>query len=398
MGKYVIITPEIGNMGGAQMFTENKVRYLRSHNWEVFVFYYIPYANPKLPLLQEYSGNWIPELSYGFFYVPKYKITQICKRIASIVGDGEIIIETQLITLAYWGELFARYLGARHIINALEEQIPVFSDKENKFFEYKLKRWEFMNATEKRLHNVFKGRYKDEYLKYTNSVSFKCTNVVSEDNTVEIELPNCDYTILSIGRLDKDYVIPMTNEIKKFCLSYPNKKFNIIYVGGSLDGSKEREIPLMLKCENANVYMMGYTFPISYDIIKSADVSIASANSVLVTADNGVPTICVDMNDSFGIGVYNFTTMNKFTRKSEPQIEISALLDEILIQQKYPKSNDRGNSSSQSLMDEEFAKELDYLNRSRENMGYYDMESLYSRSKVLFSQMKWFVHEGLGIK
>jgi hypothetical protein len=61
---------------------------------------------------------------------------------------------------------------------------------------------------------------------------------------------------------------------------------------------------------NTNIYMMGYTFPVPETILEKSDVGIASANSVLVTANKNVPTICIDMNDYYAIGVYGYTTKN----------------------------------------------------------------------------------------
>lgn len=68
--KYVFITPVIGNMGGAQMYTENKVNYLREEGWDINVFYYINGENLKLPSLREYKDNCIYDFLYAYYYVP----------------------------------------------------------------------------------------------------------------------------------------------------------------------------------------------------------------------------------------------------------------------------------------------------------------------------------------
>ena len=75
--KYVILTPEIGNMGGAQMYVENKVKYLRENNWEVCVFYYIYGENYKLPVLTEFKDNCFHDFLYAFYYIPFYERKKI---------------------------------------------------------------------------------------------------------------------------------------------------------------------------------------------------------------------------------------------------------------------------------------------------------------------------------
>ena len=359
--KYVILTPEIGNMGGAQMYVENKVKYLRENNWEVCVFYYIYGENYKLPVLTEFKDNCIHDFLYAFYYIPFYERKKILDVIANKVGSAdEIIVESQLITLAYWGELIAEKLGGRHIVNFLEEQVPVLTEKEYDFFRYKLKRWEFMNAGKWSLKRVFKERLTDELLKYEHSISFQCSNVVDENATYNGSFADCDYTIISIGRLDKQYVIPIVEEIKLFAQQNGEKRINVVFVGGSLDGTKETMIPQILnETNNITCYMLGFTYPVPANIVKMADVAIASANAVLVTADYGVPTICVDMNDSYAIGVYGYSTQNKHVRKDEPLVPVSALLNDILIESKYPR---KAPQTSYNQMKSEFDHQMDFLN------------------------------------
>lgn len=397
MKKYVILTPEIGNMGGAQMYVENKVIYLCKNGWEVQVFYYIYGENLKLPRLRQYKDNYIHDFVYAYYYVPSFKRKSILKAIADKVGKAdEIVVESQLLTLSFWGELIAENLGGRHIINYLEEHVPYISEKEYSFLSFKLKRWEFMNAGPNSLKRLFKERLTEDLLRYQHPMSFQCTNVVDKNIVYDGDFAACDYTILSIGRLDKKYIIPMVKEIKRFAQQHEEKRMNVILIGGSLDGSIEKDIVERLGGKsNLQCYVLGYMFPVPSNILEMADVAIESANSVLVTAEYGIPTICVDMNDSFAIGVYNYTTINNFARREEPKTDISFWLKEILVECKYPRSH--AMKSTHDNMIKEFDYQMKFVERSIDNTGYYNLFSIKSSKTLFVAHLKWFIHEYLCI-
>lgn len=399
MKKYIILTPTLGNMGGAQMYAANKCIYLENHGWEVNVFYYQDFPI-KIKSLKKHKSNLIPDFSYGFYFIPAKRRREILDQIKAFVNNNDnVIVESHLISLAYWGELVAKEVGGRHIINFLEEEVPVFNDRQSAFCLYKLKRWEFMNAQEMSLRRVFKKKFKDEFLQYEHRVNFMCTNVVDESDDKHYDFNTCDYSILSIGRLDKPYVFSMLEEIKKFVREFSQHTFNLIFVGGSNSGEEEDRIPTVFhEFSNVNVYMLGFTFPIPLSILKLADVGIASSNSILVTAELGIPTIAVDMYDYNAIGVYGYTTHNKFLRTDEPITPISVLLKDVLIDDTYPKS-EPSSANYSDAMDKEFEKEVAFLKKSSGNEKvYYNVDAIYSRKKHLISHLKWYIHEKLGVK
>lgn len=393
MDSYIILTPEIGNMGGGQMYTNNKVRYLKEHGWNVQVFYFKDGGSIKMPYLKEYDGNVIPEFRSAFYYVPISRRNRIAKRIqTNIVGSEAIIIESQLIDLAFWGEDIAKRIGAKHIVNFIEEQVPVMNDKKLSFFEYKLKKWQMLNAGEQSQKRVFKDKWKEEYAAFTNRISYKCSNVVY-DVECDIRFKPCDFSIITIGRLDKPYVEYMTSEFIVFAEKHKDKKINIIYVGGSPDGIKEKEIPILFQeIKNVTIYMMGYTFPVPLSVVKQASVAVASANSILVTSDLDIPTISLDMNDCKAIGVYGYNTLNKFLRnENEPALQLSSVLDDVLIYKKYPRKGIIVDSMKD--VDEEFDREIEFLLKSESQQTYYDLSFLTTPLERGYSQFKWHIRQ-----
>ena len=97
MSCYVFLTPELGNMGGAQMYTNNKVSYLKKNGWDVQVFYYKKGGEIKLPELVPYKDNYIKDFRSAFYYVPKWYMKKIAQRIREKAKENnEIIIEYKI--------------------------------------------------------------------------------------------------------------------------------------------------------------------------------------------------------------------------------------------------------------------------------------------------------------
>lgn len=394
--KLIIITSTIGRMGGAQMYVENKVKYFQSKGWEVYVFYFYYAEKILLPGLEAYRENYFPDLQYPIQYIPRCRRNSIIAKIKNIVKPegGNVIVESQLISSAYWGELIAKAFNGKNILNLLEEQIPVFSEKENEFFHFKIMRDEIMNAALSRLHSIFKNRFREEYCKHVRNIVIPCANVVAQDVEDPYQFDCCDYTILSIGRLDKPYIPTMNEEVKKFASMIGDKKINMVYIGGSHDGTKEIEIPRFFdNVKNVNCYMLGYVYPIPQSLIKRSDIAIACANSVLVSANEGVPTIVVDINDYSAVGIYGSTTNNKFKRSTEKIETISSLLMQVLVEQ----SIKTGINTTDLSSDKVFEEEMSYFLNNKE-LRYFDVESIYSIKTKLISRTKYLIRKLFNIR
>lgn len=390
---YIIFTTQVTNMGGAQMYNANKVRFLKNKGWNVFIFF--PQSNGEvlIPELKEYKNNIIPELGIQLRFLTCSMKKAIYHRLDSCCRDAqELVMESQVITSSFLVEEIAAHYSARHIINSFDERILLSYENQNRFFEYKLRRWEFQNASERRLKQTFGTDYKDEYKLFENNMVFKCSNVVSDDADIHYSFAKADYSILSIARLDKPYIMTMTEEIRKFSEIHSDKKLNVIYVGGSIQPGRVEEIRSVFKhLNNVNLYMLGYTFPVPRSIVEDADVAIAISNSVNVTADMDVPTIAVDNKDSMAIGVYGYDTENKIFRTSEPAIPISILLEAVLLEGKYPRRGVYTNTMSD--VNEAFEKDLSFIEKSKGNTGYYDVESLITLKNRVISRLVWWKYQ-----
>lgn len=388
MKSYIILTGSIYDMGGAEMFTSNKCAYLKSKGWEVRVFYFNKGNRILIDNLTEFEKNYIPELKYGYYYFTESQRKRIFNHVCNgLTRNDEIVIESHLIGLSYWAELISEHIGAKSILNCMEEKIRQVSPSEAAFLEYKVFRHEVLNGTPRAFQRYFGELYKTEYDCYENKMVPLCSNVVSESANEKVNIPEADFNLLSIGRLDKPYVQTMLQGVKNFVERYNQYQFNFLIIGGSPDGSVEKQIQGMFEnIPNVKVRLLGYLFPVPAAFIRKADVGMASANSILVTADQGIPTISYDMSDYQTMGIYRYTTNNKFKRQDEPAIPTEILLEEILIGRKYIRTSPVEIDSNQ--LEKVFSSQVDFLSKSPNDHGAYDVMSIHSWSEKCIANLK----------
>lgn len=379
MKKYIFLTSGIRNMGGAQMYVANKSAYLESLGWTPSVYFYTE-GKIFINYLQRFENNLIPELGNSIWSISNDKRKKVIEQIVSEISESdEVVIESNLLSLAYWGELIAEKVRGKHVVFILQETIHPLNSKQAEFLDFKLNRKELLNSHSKPLHNIFKKYFRPHYETYNYQLVPYCSNVVDYTHTeIPSTIGEADYNIMSVGRLDKDYIKPMLDEIKEFVQLYEDKTFNLIFIGD--DNSRimgEYIQNLYSDVRNVNLSLLGYTFPIPYDWIKIVDVSIASSNSVLVTSESGVPTITVDGRDSKAIGIYEHTTKSRVFRKEhEPVLAISTLLEDVLIKKKYSKN--LKESQAENELGLYFSPHIKLLEISSEEKSYFNVFGIYS--------------------
>lgn len=396
MKKYIFLTSSIGRIGGAQMFISNKYEYLKRRGWHVDVFFFNEYDVIRIENLKVFSQNYLPELRYPVQSYTNKQIEHVLSIICQKTGNAadETVVETQLISLAFWGELVAQRLNGIHILNYLEESIPRFSENEIAFFDFKVRRRECLNASKKSLSRLFKEHYVDDYDQYQFILKTPCSNVVSDVADNNIKIAPADYTITSIGRLDKPYVRPMVDDILNVVRSHTDKSFNLIFIGGSPNGKSEVEIENAFKgVDNVNLYLLGYLFPIPKQLLGYVSASIATSNSVLVTANLSIPTIAVDANDFQAIGVYGYDTVNTVFRKEEAKRKISDVLAEILFTEKYAAK--KADMQAGQEMDQTFSEQEKFIESTSKDKQYFDVLSIYSMQERYRMIMKRMAHSVL---
>lgn len=377
---YIFLTNDIGNMGGSQMLLRNRIIDLKSRGWCVHVFYYFKCDIVLIPELREYFGNnLIPELQNDFFFYSSKKINDVVNRIDSIVRSyDDVVIESNCYHLGFWGEIIAKKLRGISILYFITEDFKRLSGLEKLFILNKQRNGEWVNSysiKKKYVSDLSFQKCKNDYIKMPDY-----SNVLSEE-VYELNYDKQYPVILSIGRLEKPYIIPMIEEIIKFADSN-QVKVNLFFVGSSpFEVCIQKIKKLLSKTDLVIPYWFGFLYPIPKNIIKSASVSIASSGSVKVSTSLNIPTISICAEDNKPLGIYGYTTNSTLLRTDEPILPLSNILEDVIMKNMY-KDNDKLNCSTNIIEDCYEANNnliLSLLNQKRQYFNPYSYFPIYKR-------------------
>lgn len=335
------MTPTLANVGGAQLYIRAKTKALTSEGWNVFCFY-----GSKGKITISYNNLQylcIPQLLYQINTFSKKQINKVILsliRFLSIDCGTHTIIESTCIDQATWAELLAKEINAKHICFLLQEN-NVIDRSLLAFFLFKDRRGELAGIRGETIINMFAPFVKNtESIKGSKLSAIGCFDAIDDIESPilqEIQKFKVDYIIGSIGRLEKSFVPTMLDEIYSFCSYHKELKFLILLIGAHPIKKEMQNIAKNFhKLANCSTLITGYIYPIPSQLIKKMDICIATAGSASLAYRCGVPTIAVDTNDHFPIGILGDSAKNTLFRgKDEPIIEYSTLIDEILIKKKH---------------------------------------------------------------
>lgn len=377
MKKYIFFHPNVGNMGGGQMYVHNKIRWLKTQEWQVE---YICCSNDNI-ILPEFSKMGMVEKAIGFslYMFNNVYRKKTLRKIVSYLADEhveEYVIESTSLPCATWGEVVAELLGCKHLVYIIDETTNIDNNQVYDFLHFKHNRKEIASITNTSLYKLFLNDKINISEDTSYSLPAYCNNVVGDyDSPLYHELlsTRCDYYIGSIGRLDKPYLLPMLHQLKEYMLKNRSISFSIVLIGGSSAGDNIfKEIEDLYKdVNNVKLIITGFMFPIPQNVIRLCDVFISSAGSAFVSNREGVPTISIDAEDYLPIGVVGQTTTNSVYRSDdEPPLNLSDLLDDILIKKTY--SSIAPTEGQKIVFDEHIA----FINNSDSSKDYYDFQKI----------------------
>lgn len=367
---FVFITPSIVNIGGAQLYIARKKGYLESLGWKVLIISCIE-GEIIIPNLKDSMNVVIPMLKMPFNITNKSRRAKIKRRIVIPAADL-IVVEANTIALSIWSEYIFDESSIKKICYPLSEQFPSFSKDEINYLCFKLKQKLLYGITPKSIPMILGENLPyDTWLKAIGCRS----NIVDDITNINIRIPKADYTILSLGRLDKPYIPYAFASVRKFASENKYKRINLILVG---DNNYNVYRDFSVEEKNLNVIKTGALFPIPRTIFQNSNVAIASAGCVSVCTLEGVPTIVVDANDYKAIGIFKQTTNNSmFREQHEPQIEIVQLLNEVLIENKYKNITEMPDVSL------DYSKHLEIIEQPYDNPEiWFDV----TRMKISFKK------------
>ena len=347
---YIFVTHYIGDVAGTQMYTAGKVKYLKECGWQIRILCNGPRQTKALmPLLDEYiwDGSGLNFIMTEPYKLPKYQqeyfLNLMVQRLNLSPNEYyDIIIESHCDWQAYWAELLAAKIGARHFFIACDEAYR--KDHRNEasgnrnyesnldFFYFKWKRNELV-GNESVLKKLFNG-YKNVAAPLVEMPPTVQEMYPIQDIDFPIEkIKKLDWNICHIGRMAKKYVSHAIKGIGELARRYPDKKINFIMVGSPYDRTELLKQTFQ-NCPNVFFILLGDMVPIPRNLFSKIDVVCAISQSARFAANEGVLTICgtVDKPDKTS-GVLGYDT--KEAINGEPIFTYVEALENVLVKRLY---------------------------------------------------------------
>lgn len=388
---YLFLTPSIVNIGGAEIYVRNKNRYLNNNGWETFVFSFRK-GDIIVDGLSKFYELIFEEFQTEPYLYSRNQQNKIINRIISLLPDlskyDEIVIESNSINISLWGEILARIINGIHLVFFLQENESI-GYKKFKYLKFKHARKELAGINKKVIKNLF-SPYEDIPVEESYNLRASCINSVEDipcDKWRNVK--KSDFTLGSIGRLEKPYLQTVIKDLYEFILAYPKYTYNLIFIGGETNGDKvsKQIIEKFKNFDNVNVYITGFIFPIPLTLLKQIDIFLSSAGSVRVSSDLNKPTISYDSNDLQPIGLKNFTTDNSLFRTNEKIIKGKEWLEKVLINREFKLEEFKFTPLHFS-----FSDHIEFLSSSKHTKDYYDISSWKLSRKDLIKKILVSIH------
>lgn len=374
MKTYIFVTQNISNVGGAQIYTRNKTNYLKNKGWNVVVFSFNK-GTVYIQDLKPYQNGVLEELIMpSYNYTRRQQIKLINQMIALIGKADEYIIESHSVRLSTWGELLAQELRGWHFLYSLVEKPELYSFVRD-YMDFKLKRNEFYSITPETVQLAFPQIKSKEEAEEYHLQAF-CSNAIEDVDDLHINISfQKGINIGVFGRINKDYVLPMTIDLIQYIKEHKDLFFNIVYIGDSPLSSDINKLgDLFEGIPNARLSITGYLCPVPISFMNKFDFFISSAGSAWATQKIGFLTIAISGYTYKSNGILGYQT-DQSLAEDEHQYELKESLDDLIIFKKYEKKEVHIPPIDYDYW---FMPHLKKMHQSIDNNSkdYYDMNSL----------------------
>lgn len=333
--RYIFLTNTIGGVNGGSCYIRNKLRYLLTNGWEVDIFDNTGqiFEEVQLKELLPYSKNRIPELYYSPNSFSNRRKQKVIKRItASVCEKDRVVVESNLVNLALWGEEVAQYIKAKHLVFLIQENLEITNEKEYDFLKYKRVRNELFSINAIAYNKLFR---------HFETINDGQNHYWSAGNKSEICDMSCpeligfhkaDYNIGHFGRV-KDYFPSMFQEIAVFANRHNENQVNFMLLGvGALDDSLIKVLP-----GNVNVRVIKSQQPVPKIFFDLSDVIIATSGCASMSFRHGAKVISMEVETNMPLGVMGYDTTDRAYRSSNNSFHetLADLLDKFYTNERY---------------------------------------------------------------
>ncbi len=363
MKTYVFIIRRICNISGAQQYVYNKLNYLESHGWRVLIF-----SSMHGPILinsfEKYHGNIIPALYFSPSVFRKRLVKSTIDRIVGEIGEcnrNDCVIESDALPRAIWGELIASRLNCRHLSFFVQEWHHYDVDMK-RFLRFKYERHELAGISRDSIHQMFgdekvEGRDDTLFIAFCNNVFDDC-----EDKYSKLLDRTANFTLGSIGRLNKPCVPAIVEGFCSYAKKHPEMRMNIVMIGGSIVRGKDEYVRKQMEaCDNVNLVLTGDMYPIPLSFAKKIDVFVSTAGAATATFSAGFPTVKVNPITGEAIGIMGLDNIEgKTMYRSSSGLTIPESIDKTLKEIDKIEYNANLEKEYKKRMYKEFERQLSF--------------------------------------
>lgn len=192
---YYIIFCDIAYISGGSIYCRNKALYMEEQGWNVIV---VPTrrAESKIDGMSRFATSSFPFINSNPNIFPVRARNLFLEALCSelhIDKQIPIVIETGTDFTALWGEVLARRLKAKHIIEFQDEANKWVNEKSYQFYKFKFERGELACISKEAMKHIF-GSYWEINDENAVALSFSCTNVIENYHSDILEkLPAVDF-------------------------------------------------------------------------------------------------------------------------------------------------------------------------------------------------------------
>lgn len=402
MKKYIFLGQSILGNGGGQIYLLNKKKFLESIGYDVSIYSYQIDGEVMFEDFSIYKPLIFPEFQFGLSYFRKHQIQKIQKQVISHVDKAqyeEIVVESNWIGSAEWGELIASKLKAKHVIYLLSEHNCLGTSFN--FLHYKHSKKEISAISETVIREIFDGVSNFSLNEYSVisagvfSLSYPQKIACSELESI-LNNNNADYVISYFGRLEK-LKIKYVAEIQELAYKYNGYKFLFIAMGfnDTVEINKYQSVATYTP-KNLDIRFVKMQAVLPEQFFSVSDVIVASAGCAVISSINNKITISMEVNAEKPIGLLGITTKQSTFSENCSEKSLCELLEDVLIKKHYNKKDiDMSHISSIHINAKKLF--LDYIKPSNDG-SYYDFEKECRTFKFSKAEVRRIFIRIIGIK
>ena len=375
MKNYLFLTPSISVLGGAELYSLRRAKYLQNKGYRIIFISGEKESKNFLPNFKKYEKINIQELTLYYSGKNSMLFKRLLDEVENLNLKGEIYFESHNINYFLWGESLSSVLKAKHIFYILAE----FNLDNYKYYHSYLKEGlyngKLIGLSNQSLKICFpKEQDISHYQNYVN-ISFQNSelDLYSKNKKIyDIFDQRVDFRILTVSRLEKTYVEDLIYESIKLAKNHSSFKIELVVIGDTKDGvEKKRLIKEFNSFCNFSIHFLGHINPLSKDIFNKSDIFVGMGTSAINAISQRCPTIIIDPRNNLSPGYFGDELSNFAFSEDGRYISLLKLMKRGFLDRNYlVKLSLKSEEIFRREFDfEESMKKLDqYLSESKGNI------------------------------